>query len=1497
MSVAFLESDPLRKIFIGSARALERVYRTISRDDPDSLTRAARWLQGDRWFIQAQMEELDTTLTAKLCRKLVHPQEGKAEAEPSIYGAISNTFNCLLSSPVGLHSLGKMLTTPALAELLSPERLGTSLGTAELAAVPSLVKLVLVERLARCASSGPLDSDQCGVEVCSAIECLHALARIRWQTVVELISPVHRILSQDPSGTYAKMDIESRASYRRAVATLAQESGNTEEHVARCAVTLAWQASLTAEGSAQCDAGFYLIGAGIAQLRHYGNIRAALSTRIREAVLRAPNAVYIGGIFLLTAVLTFAFARFAQPLSPWWFALLILPASAPAVAFVNSVLNVALTRRRMPRLDFSAGIPPEHRTCVVIPTLLLSRHGVERMLERLEVHYLANSGPNLVFALLTDFPDAASPSANNTSLLESCSRGIQRLNHRYATSGRAPFYLLHRKSCWNPQQNVWMGRERKRGKLEDLNRFLLGLGDPFQAKVGDLSALGDIRYVITLDADTQLPRDAAWKLVGTLAHPLQRPVVDPDSNTVTQGYAILQPLVKTDIESASKSRFAAIFAGQTGLDPYTSAIADVYHDLYGRASFSGKGIYDLRTVHAVLDGRFRDNILLSHDLIEGEHARVGLVTDVDVIEDYPNSEEAWLRRRHRWIRGDWQTLEWLFSRVRGPRGERVANPLPLVSRWKIADNLRRSLLEINLLILLAAIWLFVPAAAPRLSLGALVILASGAYVDLIVVLFQPHAISSWWYDFRERARQFWRAHQEALLGLIFLPQQAFVAADAIVRTLVRCFITRRNLLEWESMAQVEAGGVQGWRLPNVFFPAAIAVSVFCVALLRHAPLQIPFLLMVLWLGSPLVARFLRSAPRRQAVQSASDVEFLHDISLRTWRYFADFARVESYWLVPDNVQEDPETIAHRASPTNIGLQLASYVAAFDFGYITHQELADNLNDVLATLARLDRYHGHFFNWYDTETLTPLPPRYVSTVDSGNLAAALIAVKQACEGIAKQPIITASVLDGMRDHCARVRRSLPPAARRTPALRMLAALARQLAERPKDLFSWHRILHDVSAQVDEIDRVLTSLTKESSGSHKAHPDELSYWRLALIRRVRAAQVGLRQLAPWLSSPYSRALEKWADEPRYEDLFAELTRTPALDELASTYDAIEKEIAEILFSADRATSESGTSATALAGPPQDIEPGLLRQLYEDVQRARRNAQSLLDGFNENSSTSARFIRSMDFTFLFDADRELLRIGYSTQTSKLDDSYYDLLASEARTAVFFAVAKGDVPRETWFRLSRKVTAFRGHRTLVSWSGTMFEYLMPSIFMKTFAPSLLGESLSGVVQVQKAYAQERNVPWGISESSCSSRGLDLHYDYRAFGIPAVSISSDKPTSLVVAPYASMLALMIDKEPAVKNLRRMASRGWTGRYGFYDAVDFPSPEALLRQNGTIVRSFMAHHVGMGFLALCNALLGNPMQKRFHSEPMVAATELLLQERIPAVFAVAEEAKTEALGI
>jgi cyclic beta-1,2-glucan synthetase len=1319
------------------------------------------------------------------------------------------------------------------------------LDIAELWAFPALLKFAIVERL--CAN---LDTERL---VVASIRTLWAIEAISWKAFVEAASRSEAALRQDPAGVYSRMDLTTRDRYRLELNRLASLSCRTEEDVARAAVERAEQARDADNSDPRTlHVGYYLVGPGAKDFRRSLGCKASFAAILANLTERYPNVLYAAGVAALMALLIWGFAWMAGPIAWWMLALLLIPASQVALEITNASFSRMLNPRFIPSMDFVDAIPDDCKTMVAVPTLLLSESNCAKLLKDLEIRYLANRDPNLVFALLTDFADANNKETEGDDVLNSCVAGIRQLNERYGSRDRGPFYLLHRARRWNPQERKWMGHERKRGKLNDLNKLLLGRGNWFHTIAGDLSRLLEIRFVITLDTDTQLPRDTAAKMVAAMAHPLNLPVVNLDSNTVTEGYALMRPQVAISIDSAQRSWIARIFSGQPGFDPYSASVSDVYHDLHGQASFTGKGIYDVKAFEAAVGSRFPDNAILSHDLIEGEHARTGLI-GVELVEDYPATYGAFSKRKHRWVRGDWQLLPWLFAHppIWGD-GRAARNPLSALSRWKIVDNLRRSLLEISLLGLLLAGWL-ASAHQARWTLAVLLLLQIPAYADMFMSIIRAPERRFWKAFSKVLGGRFLESHRDTLLNLLFIPHQACLMADAIARTLWRRYVSHRNLLEWESMAQSET--VAGPRFPIFDQYLYISSLIWLPFLFFAGPLPVVVLLVcALWITAPTVVGWLNDPLPKSAAITPKDRDFLRDTALRTWRYFADHSWEEHHWLVPDNVQEDPPLVTHHISPTNLGLSLTAQLAAQDFGYLNLDEMSNSLERILLSLEEMPRYRGHFFNWYDTATRRPLTPQYVSTVDSGNLAASLVALRQGCLLLLTHPILDQGTLEGLRDHVLRLRDEVPYESRTFATMKLFGSLLRQLECQPKDLFFWEAVLTESRDLVRRIESALVP------AHERTNSEELRYWERLLSERMHAALEQLYELAPWLTPALEPELRVCMRDDTFTPLIAELSKVPSLGELPEAYERIRERVLERLSS------------------PRTLYP-MLREILETLLRqlpaARASALRLAGRFQGIAALAQSYFDEMDFGFLFDENRQLLRIGYNVDAERGDQSYYDLLASEARTTVFLAIAKGDIPRESWLRLGRKLTAYRDQVTLLAWSGTMFEYLMPQLFLRSYAGTLLDRGLRSAVRIQQAYGEERGVPWGISEAAHAERDQRGQYQYYAFGVPPLSASGEEAKRLVIAPYATMLALMMDPARATANLRSMAAKGWWTRHGFFESIDYSggAPE--------VVHCFMAHHQGMALLAIDNALLGNRMQERFHHDPLVQSTEFLLEERMP----------------
>jgi len=1288
-----------------------------------------------------------------------------------------------------------------------------------------------------------------GVSDC--IRSLHHVGQTSWSEVLEPLLVVDRILRQDPVGAYPAMDFGSRERYWNAVANIGAHSHLSEKAIALEALSLARFASSSYNGSdprmeaRRTHVGYYLVGEGAPALHHRVGFGPPLGQRLGLFLRRHPDGYYLSGIFLLTSLVIATVLLLAGPPGPLLLAalLLLLPASQAAVELMNSITTLLLPAQLLPKLDFIKGIPDDCATIVAVPALLLNEAQVRRLVEDLEVRYLGNRDRNLHFALLTDLPDSKQCPREDDPLVYLCAGLIEELNKKYAGRSRGSFLMLHRHRVYNPREGVWMGWERKRGKLMEFYKLLRQQYDAFPVKVGDLALLPRVHFVITLDADTELPRGSAHRMIGALAHPLNRAIIDPDRNIVVSGYGILQPRVGVSVQSAVRSRLASIYSGQTGLDVYTRAVSDVYQDLYGEGIFTGKGICEVDTILQVLDHRFPDNALLSHDLIEGAYARTGLASDIEVIDDYPSHYTAFNRRKHRWTRGDWQIVEWLLPRVPNAVGKRVPNPILLVSRWKILDNLRRSLVEPATLLLLVLAW--VVFSAP--GVGKLAWTSPARWTLAVIFLMLAPA---WFHFFLALLRAAWRrssavarsgldaanaAVAAVLLQLAFLSHQTLLSLDAIGRVMVRRLLTRRRLLEWQTAAEAEL--VSGRRtLLDVYLDWSLLMAA-AVALLvwvnRPAALLPGFPILLFWACSKPIALWLNQPPGAVRYEmSADDRLLLRCIALRTWRYFCEWSNEEHHWLVPDNVQEDPDRVAYRTSPTDLGLLLNARQVACDLGYLTLPEFVDLTSRTLVTMEELPKHRGHLLNWYDTRTLAPLPPHFVSSADSGNLVAALWSLQQGCLERLHQPLLQPSLLEGLLDHLLELN-----------GQGTMHDLAKDAMRRSSN---W---LSDVYRLADILPHEPAPGAGCTDGESRWFAEQACARRESVVRTVLL-------YCPWLLPEFSSL----RDDPALQlSVGAEerpLGRLPAFIEAASARLA---------------------AALTTVSPEQQPVYFTLHQLLEE---ARLNTVRLIADLRSIADRAGQLAADMDFRFLFNRSRKLLSVGFDVESHQLHVACYDLLASEARMALFVAIGKEAVPQETWFLMGRSHALDNGRPALLSWTGTMFEYLMPCLWMRTYPNSLLERACTEAVRSQQAYAARRRIPWGISESAYARRDEAGNYQYRAFGLPALALHKDEMATSVISPYSTLLALTVDTRGALRNLRRMGKEGWLGKYGFYEAADYSSgPRSSRRHPYELIRCSMAHHQGMSLLAIANLLCDNVVQRWFHNNPRVQATALLLQER------------------
>jgi len=1416
----------LPKLAEGPLAGYPRVYgiawafvaHTDSRFDPESLRRFVHAYQrvqpltiGELWAVAITLRILLVENLRRLTEAIVRGRAARDAAD-----AVADELLGLKGSPPAPVSRALSAFEPTPLVTAFAVQLVQRLRDQDPAVTPALLWL---DR--RLAAQGTSPDDIVALEhqrqaamnvtVRNIIMSMRLMSALDWAEFFESVSLVDEVLRT--GSHYAAMDFATRDRYRHAVEELARGSNRPELEVAAEAVLPGQRAAGDAgtmdgpRDPRREDSGYYLIGGGRGTFERALGVRVPSTRRLLRAYLGAATLGYPGTILVLTALILALPLVAARALGMDTVGLFVLgclavvPASDLAIALLNRWVTSVLPPRVMPRLELRDGVPSTSRTMVVVPSLLTDLAEVDELIERLEVHYLANPDGDLHFALLSNWTDARTETEpGDAELLAAVREGIARLNRRHgvAPHGGQRFFLFHGRRLWNERERTWMGWERKRGKLHELNRLLRGATDTtFLPASGPTPVVPTgVRYVVTLDTDTQLPRGAVNRLVGTMAHPLNRPRFDERTGRVVEGYAVLQPRVTPPLPGREASFFQRLSSGPAGIDPYAAAVSDVYQDLFGEGSYTGKGIYDVDAFEAALAGRVPENTLLSHDLFEGIFARAGLVTDIELFESAPSNYAVAAARQHRWARGDWQLLPWILR-----------TPMPLIGRWKMLDNLRRTLSAPGAVATLIAGWVW-SGASPMVWTGFVLatIALPACLAALAGVIPRGHGISKRGHV-RAVGHDFVQAAAQTAFTITMLAHQAWLMGDAIVRTLARVYVTRRNLLEWVTAAQAKAG----LRLDLLGFyermAGAVALDALAAALVAWAhpaawPLALPFLL--LWTVSPAVARWIslpRLAPKAPPLSSA-DARALRLIARRTWRFFTTFVGPEDHALPPDNFQEDPHpVVAHRTSPTNVGLYLLSTVAAHDFGWIGTLDTLARLEATFAAMTALERVRGHFYNWYDTKDGRPLDPRYVSSVDSGNLAGHLIAIAHGCREIIDRPLPSRSALAGIEDAAWLVRESVRalPHAGPTPM-----------------------------ASRDGLDEALETLTTAG----RTTPGTTAAWaaRLAeLAARARTVTAVARALVE--EDPGARTVLTWADA------------------LRETIESHERDLAAM------------------------IRPGVSAALAARLTKVARDAEAM--------------VAAMEFGFLFDPIRKLFSLGYRVLDGTLDSGYYDLLASEACLTSFVAIAKGDVPVAHWFRLARALTPVEGGSALVSWSGSMFEYLMPGLVMRVPDDSLLGQTARLVVRRQISYGTKRGVPWGVSESGYSARDLELTYQYSNFGVPGLGLQRGLGDDVVIAPYATALAAMIDPQAAVRNFRRLADAGASGEYGFYEALDYTPPRLPEGASVAIVRSYMAHHQGMLLVAIANTLLDGVMRARFHAEPMIQATELLLQERTPRDVAVA----------
>ncbi|NJD02520.1 MAG: glycosyl transferase [Ruminiclostridium sp.] len=1446
------------------AIALELIAHTDGRIDEKALTGFINAYQsqvllsmGELWAVALMLRIALIENTRYICEAVLKSQKEWHRAEKLTDILTARDFNELNTAEI----INEQLTS---ADSLSPSfiehllqklrKQGKSIST-----ITYLLDRMLKEHNSSTDIETNLDHQMQAsrqVSIGNTITGLKLVSDLDWADLFESLSQVESILRQDPAEIYKEMDFESRDYYRHEVEKLARAYNTSEINVAGKAVECAANA-LNAGISASTGkhVGYYIIGKGRKELSDRLARKLQGKGKLSSLTGKYSVMLYLSAIALFTFFLTSYFSYYANSNtvmhSAGWsviaFVAALIPCSELAVTIINCILGHVFKPSRLPKLDLKYGITDNLATMVIMPTLLTGEKRVRDLLDQLEVYYLGNRDANLTFALVGDFRDSSQQTEQgDNDIINAALAGVRELNEKYCSGNGNIFFYMNRQRKFNSKQGKWMGWERKRGAIIEFIRLIKRSGESgFSVISCDIGELPKVKYVITLDADTCLPMGAAKKLVGTLAHPLNNAVVDRKKGIVIEGYGLLQPRISVSVSSSNYSLFTRIFAGQGGIDPYTTAISDIYQDIFKEGIFTGKGIFDLDVFMEVLDSRLPENTILSHDLIEGCHLRAGLVTDIELVDGYPSRYSSFSMRLHRWVRGDWQLLPWLVSKVRDGKGQISINPLSTLSRWKIIDNLRRSLVNPALFILLLLgagvlpgsffVWfgLALAATATPLLTGILNILLSGN-VRTLKVKRKTTAVTG------AKASIY-----QSILLFAFIPYQAWLMADAIFRTLVRVIFTRRNMLEWITAADMEnilKNDVKSF-VKRMWMCIAGALAIIALPLitgiLEALALALPAA--VLWIASPAVA-WLVSKPAIHKKENITNDEMarLRRLARKTWRYFEDFAVKEDNYLPPDNYQEEPpKGAAHRTSPTNMGLLLLSVLSAYDMGYISLSEMCTSLDNIFGTIDRMEKWKGHLYNWYNTITLETMKPFYVSTVDSGNLLGYLIVLREGLKEYIRKPVPDLSAAQGLLDTVLLMKEE------RNLHVMDTDRLQRFIANGRMDLTEWNTI---ISGYSDDMDR-------------KAEEGVLSgtYWEKRLSATIYSFQKELQDFYP--------AVVFQEDFSGLGDTDGEtgnkLKSRSGLSGLADTY-------ANILSRLE-ATRSGEKCETG-----RDVEKAV-----NHLNESRLKIESVIGHIRELTGRINCLIDNMQFTPLFDKKRQLFSIGFNVDDGHLSKSYYDLLASEARQASYIAIARGEADSKHWFRLGRKLASSDGFKGLISWTGTMFEYLMPLLIIRNFENTLFDETYAFVIHTQKRNGKHRKIPWGISESGFNAFDINLNYQYKAFGVPELGLKRGLGNDMVVSPYSCILAITLDPAGTAKNVAELEKMGMNGKYGLYESVDF-TPSRLERNvHSSIVKSFMAHHQGMSIAALNNFFNDNILQRRFHSDPVIKSAELLLQEKSP----------------
>jgi cellobiose phosphorylase len=1326
-------------------------------------------------------------------------------------------------------------------------------------------------------------------QISNTINSLRWINQARWDDFVVEVNIVDSFLLKDPAQIYAGLDQASQSAYRNEVVKLSDRSGIYESEVAKTALRLCQQPSLAGKrDTPESHIGYYLLGKGQAELQKRIGYQKTVYEKLQFFILKRSTAAYLVLILLtnilLTAVFTILFPQIiVSTISLFALLTLVFILNLDvSINLINILISSLIPVRSLFRLDLSSGLSTSQATFVVIPSMLRDSKSARELIRRLEINYLSNTEANLYYALLMDFRDANMETlTTDHGLVAEIKQGIEDLNIKYPALVNR-FYLFHRKRIWNPQENVFMGWERKRGKLREFNLLLRDKRSTSYLE-GLPADLPSIKYVLTIDEDTRLPKNSAIKMVGCIDHPLNRPILDPVTGQVVSGYGIIQPRMTSKFAQARATAFSRLFSSAIGIDSYSGPVADVYQDLFNNSIFYGKGIYDVDVMEATIGDKIPENQVLSHDLLEGLYTKVGFATDIFLFEGFPESYKEFILRMHRWVRGDWQIVGWLtFKNYKGSH-------FNLSDKWKIFDNLRRSTISLFATVFFLFSYLFFPTAYVFSFVYILLVVGSPFIISYLLRVVEWPKEMTLFVKISTVFENLDSVLWQTVIRFIFLLDQATISARAVFSSLYRMLVSHRNMLQWQNSHEV-AKGLKGTfrEFLYLMLPAEIICVIFIIVTGYSVSFYL-YLTLILWAAAPLVA-YQISKKEKPYEYKIADRMLLRRIACRSARFFLELSRHDGNHLIPDHYQEEPITNSPSAtSPTNIGMHLLSLFSAYDLGYISFSDLRERLMEQVESLNKLERYRGHFYNWYDIRTLQPLDPRYVSSVDSANLLVAILTLKQGVSDIINKPFINKESLSGLVDvlnllteDASLITKERKVSTANKKLAKNICIEVRQAREslllrsNGDSIESWIKTLTGLGSVNEKVKKIVSNLNLAvNKGMLSSIYSSTEHFNTLLKQQVVEVNIlaSLCQLCQ--SKPIIRNESKNDSLARgLREICTRLDLVPSLAYLATGYRA---EIESLNF-------VSVIHQASLENNEKENLEHWYQQIIQAITSAEKQAQANLAEYQYLSSVLDKFFTETDFTFLYNKERGLFHIGYNVTYDKIDNSYYDFLASEANSISFISILKGEVPMKQWFYLGRKLVRLNMKDVLLSsWGGSLFEYLTSLIFFKTHKESLLGHTARLAITGHMRYGKKYQVPWGMGESAHATLDLNNNYQYQIFGHPALGFRRDLKDYLVVAPYTTIMSLAFKPKQALANLKRLIKGKYISRYGFYDAIDYTldMEKHTGPKVGIPTRIYYAHHQGFSLQALNNQIHPDRMANLFYCDPRVESLDTLFEEKIP----------------